>query len=144
MDIKKEIIRLKEERNAIIVAHLYQDGEIQDIADMVGDSFELSRYCAATDKDVIVFCGVHFMAESAKILSPQKTVLLPVLDAGCPMADMANVEDLKKLKAKYPEAAVVCYVNTTAAIKADVISAAPRRSLKKLCIHCRTSRFSFA
>lgn len=119
MNYKEEILRLKEERNAIIVAHLYQDGDIQDIADMVGDSFELSRYCATTDKDVIVFCGVHFMAESAKILSPEKTVLLPAIDAGCPMADMANVEDLRTLKAKYPEAAVVCYVNTTAAIKAE-------------------------
>ena len=119
MNYREEVLRLKEERNAIIVAHLYQDGDIQDIADMVGDSFELSRYCATTDKDVIVFCGVHFMAESAKILSPEKTVLLPAIDAGCPMADMANVEDLRKLKAKYPEAAVVCYVNTTAAIKAE-------------------------
>lgn len=119
MDLKSEILRLKEERNAIIVAHLYQDGEIQDIADMVGDSFELSRYCASTDKDVIVFCGVHFMAESAKILSPEKTVLLPAIDAGCPMADMANVEDLKKLKKRYPGAAVVCYVNTSAAVKAE-------------------------
>jgi len=119
MNYVEEILRLKEERNAIIVAHLYQDGDIQDIADMVGDSFELSRYCATTTKDVIVFCGVHFMAESAKILSPEKTVLLPAIDAGCPMADMANVEDLRKLKAKYPEAAVVCYVNTTAAIKAE-------------------------
>ncbi len=119
MNYKEEILRLKEERNAIIVAHLYQDGDIQDIADMVGDSFELSRYCATTDKDVIVFCGVHFMAESAKILSPEKTVLLPAIDAGCPMADMADVEDLKKLKARYPDAAVVCYVNTTAAIKAE-------------------------
>lgn len=119
MDYKNEILRLKEERNAIVVAHLYQDGEIQDIADMVGDSFELSRYCADTDKDVIVFCGVHFMAESAKILSPDKTVLLPAPDAGCPMADMADVEGLRKLKERYPEAAVVCYVNTTAAIKAE-------------------------
>ncbi len=119
MDYKSEILRLKEERNACIVAHIYQDGEIQDIADKVGDSFELSRYCASTDKDVIVFCGVHFMAESAKILSPEKTVLLPAVDAGCPMANMANVEDLKKLKERYPEAAVVCYVNTTAAIKAE-------------------------
>lgn len=119
MDYKSEILRLKEERNACIVAHIYQDGEIQDIADKVGDSFELSRYCASTEKDVIVFCGVHFMAESAKILSPEKTVLLPAVDAGCPMANMANVEDLKKLKEKYPEAAVVCYVNTTAAIKAE-------------------------
>jgi quinolinate synthase len=119
MNYKSEILKLKEERNACIVAHFYQDGEIQDIADKVGDSFELSRYCATTDKDVIVFCGVHFMAESAKILSPQKTVLLPAIDAGCPMSDMAKVEDLRKLKQKYPEAAVVCYVNTTAAIKAE-------------------------
>ena len=119
MDYRSEILRLKEERNAVIVAHIYQDGEIQDIADKVGDSFELSRYCASTDRDVIVFCGVHFMAESAKILSPGKTVLLPAINAGCPMADMANVEDLRKLKKKYPEAAVVCYVNTTAAIKAE-------------------------
>jgi quinolinate synthase len=119
MDYKSEILRLKEERNACIVAHIYQIGEIQDIADMVGDSFELSRYCASTDKNVIVFCGVHFMAESAKILSPQKTVLLPAVNAGCPMADMADVEGLRKLKEKYPEAAVVCYVNTTAAVKAE-------------------------
>ncbi len=119
MDYKSEILRLKEERQAVIVAHFYQDGEIQDIADKVGDSFELSRFCATTDKNVIVFCGVHFMAESAKILSPEKTVLLPAIDAGCPMADMAKVEDLKRLKEKYPEAAVVCYVNTTAAIKAE-------------------------
>lgn len=119
MELKNEILRLKKERNACIVAHFYQDGEIQDIADKVGDSFELSRYCAATDKDVIVFCGVHFMAESAKILSPQKTVLLPAIDAGCPMANMADVEDLRKLKRKYPEAAVVSYVNTSAAVKAE-------------------------
>lgn len=119
MDYKSEILKLKEERNACIVAHFYQDGEIQDIADKVGDSFDLSKYCAATDKKTIVFCGVHFMAESAKILSPEKTVLLPAIDAGCPMADMANVDDLRKLKEKYPEAAVVAYVNTTAAIKAE-------------------------
>jgi len=119
MDYRSEILRLKEERNACIVAHFYQDGEIQDIADKVGDSFDLSRYCASTDKSTIVFCGVHFMAESAKILSPEKTVLLPAIDAGCPMADMANVEGLRKLKQKYPEAAVVCYVNTTAEIKAE-------------------------
>lgn len=119
MDYKSEILRLKEERNAFIVAHYYQDGEIQDIADRVGDSFDLSRYCATTDKDTIVFCGVHFMAESAKILSPHKTVLLPAIDAGCPMADMAGVDALRKLKEKHPDAAVVSYVNTTAAIKAE-------------------------
>lgn len=119
MDYKSEILRLKEERNAFIVAHYYQDGDIQDIADRIGDSFDLSRYCASTEKDVIVFCGVHFMAESAKILSPHKTVLLPAIDAGCPMADMAGVDALRKLKEKHPDAAVVSYVNTTAAIKAE-------------------------
>ncbi|NMA65292.1 MAG: quinolinate synthase NadA [Clostridiaceae bacterium] len=119
MDYRSEILRLKEERDACIVAHYYQIGEIQDIADKVGDSFDLSRYCASTDKKTIVFCGVHFMAESAKILSPDKTVLLPAIDAGCPMADMADVEGLRKLKERYPEAAVVSYVNTTAAIKAE-------------------------
>ena len=119
MDYRSEILKLKQERDATIVAHFYQDSEIQDIADKVGDSFELSRYCASTEKQVIVFCGVHFMAESAKILSPQKTVLLPVMSAGCPMADMAKVEDLKRMKEKYPDAATVCYVNTTAAIKAE-------------------------
>ncbi len=119
MDLVQEILRLKQERNATIVAHYYQDGEIQDIADKVGDSFELSRYCASTDKPVIVFCGVHFMAESAKILSPEKTVLLPAINAGCPMADMAGVDALLKMKARYPEAAVVSYVNTTAAVKAE-------------------------
>lgn len=119
MDYKNEILRLKKERNAFIVAHYYQDGDIQDIADRVGDSFDLSRYCATTDKDVIVFCGVHFMAESAKILSPHKTVLLPARDAGCPMADMVSVDGLLKLKEKHPDAAVVSYVNTTAAVKAE-------------------------
>lgn len=118
MDYQQEILKLKEERNAVIVAHYYQDGDIQDIADKVGDSFDLSRFCAQTEKEVIVFCGVHFMAESAKILSPEKTVLLPDLKAGCPMADMADVPKLLKLKEEYPNAAVVSYVNTTAAIKA--------------------------
>lgn len=119
MDYKSEILRLKQEHNAFIVAHYYQDGDVQDIADRIGDSFDLSRYCATTEKSVIVFCGVHFMAESAKILSPHKTVLLPAIDAGCPMADMAGVDALRKLKEKHPDAAVVSYVNTTAAIKAE-------------------------
>lgn len=114
-----EIIRLKKERDAIILAHNYQVAEVQEIADVVGDSFALSKHAASTDHKVIVFCGVHFMAESAKILSPEKTVLLPALDAGCPMADMVTAERLREMKAQYPEAAVVCYVNSSAEVKAE-------------------------
>jgi quinolinate synthase len=113
------IKELKEERNAVIVSHYYQVGEVQDVADVVGDSFALARHCASSDKDVIVFCGVHFMAESANILSPDKTVLLPVLDAGCPLADMADAAGLVELKKQYPDAAVVCYINTSAEVKAE-------------------------
>lgn len=114
-----EILRLKKERNAIILAHNYQVPEVQDIADVVGDSYSLSRNAADTDSDVIVFCGVHFMAESAKILSPDKTVLLPVKSAGCPMADMVTAPRLREMKAEYPDAAVVCYVNSSAEVKAE-------------------------
>lgn len=117
-DLPGRIARLKKERQALILAHNYQRGEIQDIADFVGDSLELSRQAAATDARVIVFCGVHFMAETAKILSPGKTVLLPDLDAGCPMADMITAEQLAAEKAKHPGAQVVCYVNSSAAVKA--------------------------
>jgi quinolinate synthase len=117
-DIIERIQALKKERNAVILAHLYQRGEVQDIADFVGDSLELARKAREARADVIVFCGVYFMAESAKILNPEKTVLLPVLAAGCPMADMAAPEDVLRLRAQYPEAAVVCYVNSSAAVKA--------------------------
>lgn len=117
-DIIKAIDRLRQQRQALILAHNYQRGEIQDIADFVGDSLELSRQAAATDARVIVFCGVHFMAETAKILSPDKTVLLPDLHAGCPMADMITPEQLAAEKAKHPGAQVVCYVNSSAAVKA--------------------------
>ncbi len=118
-NLAEEIQRLKKERNAIILAHNYQVPEVQDVADIVGDSFALSRHAAETDSDVIVFCGVHFMAESAKILSPDKTVLLPVRDAGCPMADMVTAPKLREMKARYPDAAVVCYVNSSAEVKAE-------------------------
>ena len=118
-DLADKITHLKTRRNAVIVAHNYQIDEVQEIADEIGDSFALSRYCADTKAEVIVFCGVHFMAESAKILSKDKTVLIPAADAGCPMADMVTVERLKDLKQQHPDAAVVCYVNSTAAVKAE-------------------------
>jgi quinolinate synthase len=141
--LREKIIALKKDRNAIILAHNYQRPEVQDIGDIVGDSLELSRAAAAAQNDVIVFCGVHFMAESASILSPDKTVLLPELSAGCPMADMVSVTGPRKshrelytdvfgvafefadeftlldMKKKYPGVPVVAYVNTSAAVKAE-------------------------
>ncbi|WP_370575587.1 quinolinate synthase NadA [Methanomethylovorans sp.] len=118
-ELTKKIAELKKERNAVILAHNYERGEVQDIADFVGDSLELSQKAVELDADVIVFCGVNFMAESAAVLSPEKTVLLPELDARCPMADMVRVEPLRSLKQQHPDAALVCYVNTTAEIKAE-------------------------
>jgi quinolinate synthase len=118
-ELIEKIVRLKEKRNAVILAHNYQLGEIQDIGDFVGDSFELSQRAAATDADVIVFCGVHFMAETASILSPDKVVLLPELHAGCPMADMVTPDALRKLKAELPGVPVVTYINSSAEVKAE-------------------------
>ena len=117
--LREEILRLKAERDAIIVAHNYQRDEVQGIADIVGDSFELARHCAESQAPVIVFCGVHFMAESVKILSPDKTVLLPEIDAGCPMAEMIDEYQLRAWKKEHPGAAVVCYINSSAAVKAE-------------------------
>jgi quinolinate synthase len=114
----QEINRLRKEKNAVILAHFYQDGVIQDIADFTGDSLYLSQVAAKTDADVIVFAGVHFMAETAKILSPDKMVLLPNEKAGCPMADMITDIQLSRYKEKNPDRIVICYVNSTARVKA--------------------------
>ncbi|MFC2072746.1 quinolinate synthase NadA [Chloroflexota bacterium] len=118
-ELIEKIIDLKNRRNVIILAHNYQLGEIQDIADFVGDSLELSQKASQTEADVIVFCGVHFMAETASIICPDKVILLPDMHAGCPMADMVTVEGLRKKKKEHPGATVVCYINTTAAVKAE-------------------------
>ena len=118
LDLVSEIERLKQKNNAIILAHNYQLDEVQDVADFVGDSFYLSKIAASAACEIIVFCGVKFMAETAKILSPQKTVLLPESSAGCPLADMITAEELEKLKAGHPGVPVVCYINSSAEVKA--------------------------
>jgi quinolinate synthase len=113
------INQLREDRNAVILAHYYQEPEIQDIADFIGDSLELSRKAANTDADVIVFCGVHFMAETAKILSPEKTVVLPDIDAGCSLADDCPADEFASFRERHPDHLVVSYINCTAAVKAQ-------------------------
>ncbi|MCL0060270.1 quinolinate synthase NadA [Dehalococcoidia bacterium] len=119
LQLIESILERKKRRNAIILAHNYQLGEVQDIADFVGDSLELSQKAAGTGAEVIVFCGVHFMAETASIISPNKTVLLPDMQAGCPMADMIDADQLRQKKAEHPDARVVCYVNSAAEVKAE-------------------------
>lgn len=119
-EIRDRILELKKKHNAVILAHNYQLPEVQDVAEHLGDSLELSRIATQLDAGMIVFCGVHFMAETASILNPHKKVLLPDLHAGCPMANMITAEQLRELKAKHPKAVVVAYVNTDAEVKAEV------------------------
>lgn len=121
-DTKKLVERIKElkkEKNAIVLAHCYQNVEIDEVADYVGDSLQLSRLAAQTDADIIVFGGVYFMAETAKILSPDKKVLLPKMDAGCRMSDMVDLQQIREFKSMYPNVPVVCYVNSSADVKAE-------------------------
>ena len=117
-ELSEKILKLKKEKNATILAHLYQIPEVQEIADYVGDSYYLSQVARDAKEDLIIFCGVKFMAESAKVLSPDKTVILPAPNAGCPMADMAEVEDVEEMIKKYPDAFKVCYINSSYEVKA--------------------------
>ena len=121
-DLQNRIKQLKQEKNAVILAHYYVHDEVQEIADYIGDSFYLSKVATKTDADTIVFCGVSFMGESTKILNPEKTVLMPDETADCPMAHMAAIDRIEELRKEYPDLAVVCYINSTAELKchADV------------------------
>ncbi|MFH2137063.1 MAG: quinolinate synthase NadA [Candidatus Omnitrophota bacterium] len=118
-DLKKKISELKKKRKAVIIAHNYQRPEVQQVADITGDSLELSRGVTQVDAKTVIFCGVHFMAETASILNPKKKILLPVKESGCPMADMINLKELRKLKKAHPGVPVVCYVNSSAEVKAE-------------------------
>ncbi len=119
IELRDRILSLKGKRRAVILAHNYQLGEVQDVADCVGDSLDLSQKAAKTDAEVVVFCGVHFMAETASILCPDKTVLLPDINAGCPMANMITAGELRERRKQLPDAAVVCYINSSAEVKAE-------------------------
>ncbi|MEJ2259955.1 MAG: quinolinate synthase NadA, partial [Nitrosopumilaceae archaeon] len=118
--LKEDIIRLKKEKDVVLLAHNYQIPDIQDIADFTGDSLGLSRQAAKVDQKTILFCGVHFMAETAKIISPQKKVLIPDLEAGCSLSDSITIDELKNWKKQHPNAISVGYVNTTAEIKSEL------------------------
>ena len=119
LDIKDRIKQLKREKNAVILAHYYVPGEVQEVADYLGDSYYLSKIATKVDAKIIVFCGVYFMGESTKIMNPEKMILMPDLSADCPMAHMAQVAKIKEIREKYEDLAVVCYINSTAEIKAN-------------------------
>jgi quinolinate synthase len=142
-DLSEEILRLKKEKNAIILAHYYQPGIIQELADYVGDSYYLSEVARDCSEEVIMFCGVRFMAESAKILSPNKRILMPCPSAGCSMADMANGKALLALKEKYPEAFVVCYINSTYNVKAHCDVAVTSSSALKILKNIQNKQIMF-
>jgi quinolinate synthase len=139
----EEIKRLKQQKNAVILAHNYQRPEIQELADLLGDSLDLSRRAAETSADMIIFCGVRFMAETAKILAPQKTVILPNPNAGCPMADMVTADDVIAMKAKHPKATVVCYVNTPASVKAAADICVTSANAATIIEHLKTDEILF-
>jgi len=143
-EIVERILKLKEKKNAIILAHNYQTGDIQDIADFVGDSLDLSVKASQVEEDVIVFCGVHFMAETAVILSPEKTILIPDAEAGCPMADMITAEELRAWKKVNPGIEVVCYVNTSAAVKAECDICCTSANAKKVVASLKGDKVLFA
>jgi len=134
-DLSAEVRELAETRNAVILAHNYQVPEIQDVADILGDSLALARAAAATDAETIVFCGVHFMAETAAVLSPEKTVLIPDLGAGCSLSDSINADQLRAWKAKHPGAKVVMYVNTSAEVKAETDYCCTSSNAVQVCEH---------
>lgn len=131
-ELISEIKRLQQEKNAVIMAHYYQTGDLQDIADMVGDSLALAQYAAKTEADIIVLCGVHFMGETAKILSPQKKVLVPDIEAGCSLADSCPADEFERFVKAHPDHTVVSYVNTTAAVKAHTDIVVTSTNAKKI------------
>ncbi len=138
--LKQEVQRLKQARKALVLAHNYQLDEVQEVADYIGDSFYLSKVAANLDCETIVFCGVRFMAETAKLLSPDKTVLLPEYDAGCPLADTITGEEVRRLKRQHPGAPVICYVNSSTEVKAERTSAARRPTRLRWRRRCRRQK----